>query len=147
MQADLPARVEWLAMVALICMNDRDGVRDGNVDNIQVQGKSTGIPVVQAVNTGALTAASSAASAASQMAQDIAKNNASGVGARRWTVTVQVEGFGDSGNGNDGDRKKRKPEQVSYDPLSSVSVLGFGGAGQTQRTYLTEEERSQLGGI
>ncbi|WP_155640974.1 filamentous haemagglutinin family protein, partial [Burkholderia pseudomultivorans] len=60
-------------------------LRVANADNIQVTGKATGIPMVQAVNTGALTAASSAASAASQMAQDIAKNNASGGSQRRWT--------------------------------------------------------------
>ncbi|MBA5845304.1 filamentous hemagglutinin family protein, partial [Escherichia coli] len=62
-----------------------------NADNIQVTGKATGIPLIQAVNTGALTAASSAASAASQVAQDIAKNSAAGVAPRRWTISVQVE--------------------------------------------------------
>ncbi|KLU24892.1 filamentous hemagglutinin [Caballeronia mineralivorans PML1(12)] len=117
-----------------------------NVDNIQVQGKSTGIPVVQAVNTGALTAASSAASAASQMAQDIARNNASGVGQRRWTITVEVEGFGDAGG--DEVRKKRKTDQVGYDSSSAVSILGFGDTiGQTQRSVLSKEEQQRLGKI
>ena len=62
-----------------------------NADNIQVTGKASGIPLVQAVNTGALTAASAAASAATQVAQDMAKNNASGGTVRRWTISVQVE--------------------------------------------------------
>ncbi|WP_246530286.1 filamentous haemagglutinin family protein [Paraburkholderia podalyriae] len=116
-----------------------------NVDNIQVQGTSTGIPVVQAVNTGALTAASSAASAASQMAQDLAKNNASGVGPRRWTITVQVEGFGDAGD--DGTKKHKRAGQVSYDSSSAVSILGFGPVGAAQRSALSPEERARLGKI
>lgn len=113
-----------------------------NADNIQVTGKATGIPLVQAVNTGALTAASSAASAASQVAQDIAKNNASGVAPRRWTISVQVEGFGD--NGPDGGSKRRKSEQVGYDASNAVSLLGFGAAGPTQRTLLSKEELGKL---
>nr|WP_175223333.1 filamentous haemagglutinin family protein [Burkholderia aenigmatica] len=113
-----------------------------NADNIQVTGKATGIPLVQAVNTGALTAASSAASAASQVAQDIAKNNASGVAPRRWTISVQVEGFGD--NGPDGGSKRRRSEQVGYDSSNSVSLLGFGAAGSTQRTLLSKDELGKL---
>lgn len=113
-----------------------------NADNIQVTGKATGIPLVQAVNTGALTAASSAASAASQVAQDIAKNNASGVAPRRWTISVQVEGFGD--NGPDGGSKRRRSEQVGYDSSNSVSLLGFGAAGPTQKTLLSKEELGKL---
>ncbi|OXI39651.1 filamentous hemagglutinin [Burkholderia aenigmatica] len=113
-----------------------------NADNIQVTGKATGIPLVQAVNTGALTAASSAASAASQVAQDIAKNNASGVAPRRWTISVQVEGFGD--NGQDGGSKRRRSEQVGYDSSNSVALLGFGAAGPTQRTLLDKDELVKL---
>ncbi|WEY41295.1 filamentous haemagglutinin family protein [Paraburkholderia sp. SUR17] len=113
-----------------------------NVDNIQVQGTSLGVPVTQAVNTGALTAASSAASAASQMAQDLVKNNASGVGQRRWAISVQVEGFGDAG-----DDRKRKREQVGYDASSAVSVVGFGPVAPAQRSGLTQEERERLGKI
>ncbi|MEQ5842775.1 filamentous hemagglutinin family protein [Paraburkholderia acidicola] len=115
-----------------------------NVDNIQVQGASTGIPVVQAVNTGALTAASSAASAASQMAQDIVKNSASGVGQRRWTISVQVEGFGDT---NDDNSKKRKREQVGYDQSSAVSILGFGQVAPNRQAVLSSGERERLGKI
>ncbi|WP_423382510.1 filamentous haemagglutinin family protein [Burkholderia sp. LMG 32019] len=113
-----------------------------NADNIQVTGKATGIPLVQAVNTGALTAASSAASAASQVAQDIAKNNASGVAPRRWTISVQVEGFGD--NGADGGSKRRRSEQVGYDSTNSVSLLGFGAAGATQKALLSKDELGKL---
>jgi filamentous hemagglutinin family protein len=114
-----------------------------NAANIQVQGKSTGIPVVAAVDTGALTAGSAAASAVTQMAQNLVRNNASGVPQRHWIITVQVEGFGDS-DGDD-NRRKRKPGTVSYDPTSAVSILGLGAVGNTQRSLLTKEEQGQLG--
>ncbi|WP_321789442.1 filamentous haemagglutinin family protein [Burkholderia pyrrocinia] len=114
-----------------------------NADNIQVTGKATGIPLVQAVNTGALTAASAAASAATQVAQDIAKNNAAGGAVRRWAISVQVEGFGDAG----GDGAKKHKQQVGYDSSNAVSILGFGQPGATQRATLTSEERDRLGKI
>ncbi|MEK7889081.1 filamentous hemagglutinin family protein [Burkholderia contaminans] len=114
-----------------------------NADNIQVTGKASGIPLVQAVNTGALTAASAAASAATQVAQDMAKNNASGGTVRRWAISVQVEGFGDAG----GDGSKKHRQQVGYDPSNSVSIIGFGKASATQRAALTEGERARLGKI
>src|SRR3546814_18489796 len=44
-----------------------------NAANIDVQGDATGIPIVAAVNTGALTAASNAASAVSNAAARIAE--------------------------------------------------------------------------
>jgi hypothetical protein len=116
-----------------------------NADNIQVQGKSTGIPVVATVDTGALTAATAATTAVTQMAQNLVRNNASGVQTRHWIITVQVEGFGES---NDDDtRKKHKPGSVRYEPSSAVSVLGFGGVGNTQRAFLSKEEQSKLGKI
>ncbi|RAS38974.1 filamentous haemagglutinin family protein [Paraburkholderia bryophila] len=114
-----------------------------NADNIQVQGTSLGVPVGQAVNTGALSAASSAASAASQLAQDLVKSNASGVGQRRWTISVQVEGFGDATD----DGRKRKREQVGYDSSSAVSIVGFGQVGPTQQAVLSAQERERLGKI
>ena len=116
-----------------------------NAANIQVQGTKTGVPEVPTVDTGALTAASAATSAVTQMAQNIVKNNASGVPQRHWIITVEVEGFGD--DGSDDNRKKRKPGQVSYDSSSAVSILGFGGIGQTQRAVLSKEEQQQLGKI
>jgi filamentous hemagglutinin family protein len=117
-----------------------------NTDNIQVQGKTTGIPVVAAVDTGALSAASAATSAVTQMAQNLVRNNASGVPQRHWIITVQVEGFGDSGNDDD-TRKKRKPGAVRYKSSSAVSILGFGGVGNTQRAFLSKEEQDKLGKI
>jgi filamentous hemagglutinin family protein len=118
-----------------------------NADNIQVQGKATGIPVVAAVDTGALTAGSAAASAATQMAQNLVRNNASGVQQRHWIITVQVEGFGDSNSNDDESPKKRKPATLGYDSSSAVSILGFGKAGDTQKAVLSKEEQSRLGKI
>jgi filamentous hemagglutinin family protein len=119
-----------------------------NAANIQVQGKTTGVPTVAAVDTGALTAASSVTSAVTQMAQNLVRNNASGVQQRHWIISVQVEGFGDTGNDGDSDsKKKRKSEPTAYNPSSEISVLGFGGVGKTQRAYLTREEQSKLGKI
>jgi hypothetical protein len=72
-----------------------------NIANIQVQGKSTGVPVVASVDTGALTAASAANSAVAQMAGNLTHNAAS-AGGRQWRISVQVEGFGDAPSGGGG---------------------------------------------
>jgi hypothetical protein len=120
-----------------------DALQILNTQNIQVQGKATGLPPAATVDTVALTAASAATSAISDVAQNLVKNNASGVSSRHWVISVQVEGFGDSG---DEDEKKRKRGSASgYHALSPVAVLGFGGVGRTQNTYLTREERGELG--
>jgi filamentous hemagglutinin family protein len=120
-----------------------------NVANIQVQGKETGVPVVAAVDTGALTAATAATSAVTQMAQNLVRNNAAGVQQRHWIITVQVEGFGDADDDNSSDsrKKKQKPASLGYNPSTSVAVLGFGGIGQTQRSFLSKDEQDKLGGI
>ncbi len=117
-----------------------------NAANIQVQGKATGIPTVAAVNTGALTAADAATSAVTQIAQNLVRNNANGVVQRHWIITVQVEGFGGGADDdNGGDRKKRKPSPISYNPLSEVSILGFGSeVGHTQRALLSKQEQDKL---
>jgi hypothetical protein len=113
-----------------------------NADNIQAQ-NSTGIPTAPTVDTGALTTASSASSAASQMAQEIAKRNSAGVTHRHWIISVQVEGFGE----DDSNAKKPKPQQVGYDSSSAVSIIGFGGVGQTQKAVLSRKEQEGLGKI
>nr|WP_246641981.1 filamentous haemagglutinin family protein [Paraburkholderia edwinii] len=115
-----------------------------NANNIQAQ-KQTGIQTAPTVDTGALTAASSASSAASQMAQEIAKRNSAGVPHRHWIISVQVEGFGDSGD--DDDKKKRRGQQVGYDSSSAVSIVGFGSVGATQRAVLSKGEQEKLGKI
>ncbi len=68
-----------------------------NSENIKTQGESKGIPVVAAVNTGALTSASAAASSATAAAQDVVqRNQAARQQNQPSVVTVQILGFGDS---------------------------------------------------
>jgi hypothetical protein len=66
-----------------------------NADNIQVQGKSTGIPIVAAVNVSALTSASAAATAAADAAENLGRQQqAAARQALPSIITVQVLGFG-----------------------------------------------------
>ena len=105
-----------------------------NADNIQVQGEAQGIPVVAAVNTGALTAASAASTAASQAAETVSRRNNS---AQPSIITVEILGFGDE----------------SLSPGASVpmsggalplDVLGTGPLSDEEKSRLTEEERANL---
>ncbi|WP_297352521.1 filamentous haemagglutinin family protein [Paraburkholderia sp.] len=119
-----------------------------NADNIQTQGQSNGLQTPAGVDAGALAAVSSTTSAVTQMAQNLVRNNASGVPQRHWIITVQVEGFGDSGGDDDDDpKKKRKGEALSYNPASSIAILGLGPLGDSQRAHLTREEQNKLNGI
>ncbi|WP_240648036.1 filamentous haemagglutinin family protein [Pararobbsia silviterrae] len=111
-----------------------------NAANIQVQGKSTGVPIAAVVDTGALTAASAATSAVTQMAQNLVRSNANGVASQRhWSITVQVEGFGDdSGDGTDARKKKPKSDAVGYNPDSSLQVFAHGSLNDQQLARLAE---------
>ncbi len=68
-----------------------------NAANIKVQGEAAGIPVVAAVNTGALTAASSSASAVANQAAQLAERARPQV-RTEIPVIVQVRllGFGEN---------------------------------------------------
>lgn len=131
-----------------------------NAANIQVQGKSAGIPVVAAINTSALTSASAAASSAANAAQDVTRQQKQAARENLPSIiTVQVLGFGNeaagsgaggsggnslngAGNGT-GNGANREP--VSYDPASAVQMLGVGQLNDVQRARLTDAERSALG--
>jgi hypothetical protein len=63
-----------------------------NADNIQVEGESTGLPVIASVNVGALTNAAAASGSAVQAAQDMAKQRTQE--ARPSIIDVKVLGFG-----------------------------------------------------
>ncbi|MDR0634847.1 MAG: filamentous hemagglutinin family protein [Azoarcus sp.] len=63
-----------------------------NADNIQVEGESTGLPVLASVNIGALTNATAAANSAVQAAQDVVKRQARET--RPSIIDVKVLGFG-----------------------------------------------------
>lgn len=114
-----------------------------NAANIQTQGKSSGIPVVAAVNTGALTSASAAASSATQAAEDVARQQQAASRQNLPSVfTVQVLSFGQERLAPSQDGASRA--NPDYNPESPVQVLGAGPLSDQARQQLTEEERRQL---
>jgi len=115
-----------------------------NAANISVQGKATGVPVVSAVNTGAITSASSAASSATQAAEDVARQQQAAARQNQASVfTVQVLSFGNEQLAPSRDGASRAPAP-GYNPNSPVQVLGAGALDEQAKQQLTEEERGQL---
>ncbi|WP_323162138.1 filamentous haemagglutinin family protein [Pseudomonas fluorescens] len=115
-----------------------------NAANISVQGKATGVPVVAAVNTGAITSASSAASSATQAAEDVARQQQAASRQNQASVfTVQVLSFGNEQLAPTRDGASRAPTP-GYNPDSPVQVLGAGVLDEQAKQQLTEEERGQL---
>ncbi|MGE1091576.1 filamentous haemagglutinin family protein [Pseudomonas zeae] len=115
-----------------------------NAANISVQGKATGVPVVSAVNTGAITSASSAASSATQAAEDVARQQQAASRQNQASVfTVQVLSFGNEQLAPTRDGASRAPAP-GYNPNSPVQVLGAGALDEQAKQQLTEEERGQL---
>ncbi|TCV91773.1 filamentous hemagglutinin family protein [Luteibacter rhizovicinus] len=112
--------------------------RVANADNIQVKGDSTGIPLVPAVNIGALNAASAAANAASKVAEDVARKQQSDARDHMPSV-ISVQVLRDGNNSSSIDR----PVQ-GYDVTSPVQVLGAGKLDSTHAKMLTEEERGRI---
>ncbi|KAA0942635.1 filamentous hemagglutinin N-terminal domain-containing protein [Pseudomonas sp. ANT_H14] len=113
-----------------------------NAANIQTQGKSSGVPVSAAVNTGAMSSASAAGAAASQAAEDAARNQqAAARGDRASIVTVEVLGFGTEPVPRGQEDARRAPV---YNPDSPVQVLGAGPLSEQARARLTDEERGQI---
>ncbi|MFJ3047929.1 filamentous hemagglutinin family protein [Herbaspirillum chlorophenolicum] len=113
-----------------------------NAANIQVKGEATGIPMVAAVNVGALTNASAAASSAATAAQDSvqrARNEARQ--ALPSIFTVRVLGFGNEASGSE---NRPAPAGAGYDKGSAFQVLGQGDLTPAQRARLTETERRNL---
>jgi filamentous hemagglutinin family protein len=101
-----------------------------NADNIQVQGKSTGIPIVAAVNVSALTSASAAANAAADAAENLGRQQqAAARQALPSIITVQVLGFGNeapvSGDVSAPSRPKAPQVQsMRYDETSPLQFIG-----------------------
>jgi filamentous hemagglutinin family protein len=115
-----------------------------NAANIAVQGKSTGIPTIAAVNVGALTNASAAASQAVMAAQDVVQRDRNAARQALPSIfTVRVLGFGP--DGGDDDAKDKKDETVGYDPRGAVQVLGQMDLSEQQLEKLTPTERRNLG--
>ncbi|MBB32004.1 MAG: hemagglutinin [Gemmatimonadetes bacterium] len=110
-----------------------------NAANIQVQGESSGIPVVASVNTGALTAASAAASSAVQAVDDVVRQSTT---QRRASVfSARVLSFGE-------ERMERGNDEASLSPAQQpdelVRVLGAGELDEQALNMLTAEERARL---
>ncbi|KAF1047991.1 MAG: hypothetical protein GAK35_00411 [Herbaspirillum frisingense] len=114
-----------------------------NAANIQVQGKSTGLPVIAAVNIGALTNASAAASSAAMAAQDaVSRERAAARQNLPSVFTVRVLGFG--GDGAAAPESRPAPAGAGYDSGSAIQVLGQGNLNAVQRNRLTDTERRNL---
>ncbi|MGK5047618.1 filamentous hemagglutinin family protein [Janthinobacterium sp. GB4P2] len=118
-----------------------------NAENIQVQGKSTGMPVIAAVNVGALSNASAAATQAVTAAQDVLqRERAATRQALPSLFTVKVLGFGNeqADEGGVGKHKGGEPQASNYQPAGVVQVLGAGPLTAPQLQALTPNERRGL---
>ena len=118
-----------------------------NAENIQVQGKSTGMPVIAAVNVGALSNASAAAAQAVTAAQDVLqRERAATRQALPSLFTVKVLGFGNeqADEGGVGKHQGGEPQASNYQPAGVVQVLGAGPLTAPQLQALTPNERRGL---
>ena len=113
-----------------------------NAENIQVQGEAVGIPMVAAVNIGALTNASAAATQATAAAQEVLqRERASARQAQPSVVNVRVLGFGDDQGAASTDTTKPAAGTSSSAPRNAVEVVGDGALTAEQRASLTVTER------
>ncbi|MVV47951.1 filamentous hemagglutinin N-terminal domain-containing protein [Pseudomonas sp. PB120] len=119
-----------------------------NAANIQVQGKSSGIPVTASVNTGAISSASSAATSATQAAEDMSRQQQAAARKNQPSiVTVQVLSLGSEPLTPSSDGASRAPTPAptpTYNANSAVQVLGAGVLDERARGQLTDEERGNL---
>lgn len=120
-----------------------------NAANIQTQGKSSGLPVIAAVNIGALTNASAVASNAAMAAQDAAAGSRAAARQNLPSVfTVRVLGFGNepvSSNERPAAELAAGLRNPGADRQSPVQVIGLGSTvTAAQRARLTEQERRAL---
>ena len=118
-----------------------------NAENIQVQGKATGVPTVASVNVGALSNASAAATQAVTAAQDVLqRERAAARQAQPSLFTVKVLGFGNeqADEGGAGKGKGSEPQASNYQPAGVVQVLGAGPLTAPQLQALTPNERRGL---
>ena len=116
-----------------------------NADNIQVQGESTGIPVMAAVNVGSLTSASAAASSAASAAQDtVARSRAEARQNLPSIINVQILGFGNEAPQSGASGARPADQAANYRPDNLVQVVGRGDLSPGQLSGLTADERRHL---
>lgn len=111
-----------------------------NAENIQVQGQSTGIPTVAAVNVGALTSASQAAGGAVQAAEQVSRQSQRN---RPSVISVEILGYG-SERLEAGGGQPATTAAIGYNPDSAVQVLAAGPLSQASNERLSAEERRKL---
>jgi filamentous hemagglutinin family protein len=118
-----------------------------NAENIKGQGKTSGLPILAAVNIGALTAASAAGDAAAAGAQEAlqrdranARNNLPSV------FTVRVLGFGNepAARAEEASLPTQSQLQRAYDKDGAVQVLHSKALDPAMVSMLTVEERQAL---
>lgn len=115
-----------------------------NAENIQVQGKSVGIPTIAAVNVGALTNASATAAQAAAAAQDaVARDRASSRQNQPSIFSVRMIDAATSGDAA-GKPRADNGRMFRYDPASPVQVLGQMNLSEAQLQALTPTERRNL---
>ncbi|WP_175626465.1 MULTISPECIES: filamentous haemagglutinin family protein [Oxalobacteraceae] len=121
-----------------------------NAANIKVAGEAKGIPMIAAVNVGALSNASAAASSAAAAAQDVMQRDRNEARKNLPSIfTVRVLGFGNDGAPDDGGAGQHAPASgvqrgAAYDQGSAFQVLGQGNLDPAQLARLTEAEQRRL---
>ncbi|HEY4317067.1 MAG TPA: hypothetical protein VGN04_05665, partial [Herbaspirillum sp.] len=117
-----------------------------NAANIEVKGKSTGLPLLASVNVGALANAGAAATQAAIAAQDVVhQQQAAARQALPSIFTVRVLGFGSEAPAGSDDTPASKPRTVGYDTHGAVQVLGQMDLSPQALEKLTPTERRNLG--
>ncbi|VFR77593.1 Filamentous haemagglutinin family outer membrane protein associated with VreARI signalling system [plant metagenome] len=118
-----------------------------NAENIQAQGDVSGVPMVAAVNIGALTNASAAATSAADAAQDtVARSRAAARQALPSIISVQILGFGEEGAATPAapsvPARQSSIMPTRYDASSTMQLVGNGPLSESQRGQLTDRERA-----
>jgi len=109
-----------------------------NASNIQVQGTSIGVPVVQAPPVALLAAAPNTTVRTAPPPPTQTSDTPS-------VIIVEFLGFG--GGDDDTSQPRQKPgvkDRQSYDPSSSIQYVGAGQLNDQQKQKLTPAEQSAL---